>query len=78
MGSKRVKLFGSGTIVHVRAIRLPNGSILIPQRTPEDREHVDWVEVAPGTPLYKRWSAVIVDEPDPRETPEYRAWKAAR
>lgn len=77
MPAKTVKLYGSGRMVEVKSIRLPNGSLLIPERMPHDRTSVHWVMVKPGTSLFKRWAGVAVDEPDPRQNADYKAWLAA-
>lgn len=66
MPAKTIKLDG-GRIVTLKSIRLANGHLLVPVRSPEDRRQAIWQEVAPGDPLFKRWSSVAVDEPDPRE-----------
>jgi hypothetical protein len=65
MPAKRVKL-RSGQVIVVKAIRLPNGNLLIPKRMAHDRTEVGWAEVEPGTSDFKRWTPVAVDEPDPR------------
>lgn len=65
MPPKTIKLDG-GRVVTVKSIRLANGNLLIPRRTVDDRDVVDWVEVAPGSSDFKRWSSVACDEPDPR------------
>lgn len=57
----------AGRIIEIKSIKLVNGNLLIPQRTAENRNIAEWVEVEPGTSLYKRWLPVAVDEPDPRE-----------
>lgn len=74
MPAKYVRL-QSGRVAVIKSVRLPNGNLLIPKRM-TDWSTADWVEVEPGTPDYKRWSTVAVDEPDPRETAEYKEWKA--
>ncbi len=66
MPAKRIKLFG-GRVVELKAIRLPNGNLLIPHRQAADRAQVELVEVRPGTSDYKRWLPVAVDEPDSRQ-----------
>jgi predicted O-methyltransferase YrrM len=45
----------SGQPIEVKCIRLSNGNLLVPKRK-ENNSH--WVEAAPGTPDYERWSAV--------------------
>jgi hypothetical protein len=75
MPAKRVKLH-SGAVVSVKAILLPNGNLLIPRRMEHDRTLAEWAEVAPGNSDYRRWLPVAVSESDPRETAEYRAWRA--
>ncbi len=64
MPAKRLKL--GGRIVEIKAIRLPNGNLLIPRRQAADRDQVELVEVRPGSSDHKRWLPVAVDEPDPR------------
>jgi hypothetical protein len=76
MPAKVIKVFGSGAKVAIKAIRLSNGNLLITKRMDHDRTQVYWAEVDPSTSDFKRWSSVIVDEPDPRETPEYKKWLA--
>jgi len=67
MPAKKIKLrHGSGVILEVKSIRLPNGNLLCPGRAEHDRKVFAWIEAAPGTSLFKRWSTVAVDEPDPR------------
>jgi len=66
----------TGRIWTVKAIRLANGNLLIPQRMEHDRRLVDWVEAAPGTSGFKRWSLVASDESDPRNSHEYQTWRA--
>lgn len=74
MPPKRIKL-NSGTIAYFKSWRLPNGNLLILQRMGHDRTLLEYVEVAPGSSLNKRWQGVSVnvpdDEPDPRESPSY-------
>jgi hypothetical protein len=55
--------------VTIKSIRLRNGRLLIPARAADDQDEVVWKEVAPGTSDFKRWSAVAVQEPDPRKPP---------
>jgi hypothetical protein len=65
MPSKFKKLNG-GRMVEIKSIHLQNGNLLIPSRHPENRKQMAWLEVEPGTSLYKRWLPVAVDESDPR------------
>jgi hypothetical protein len=76
MPAKVIKIFGSGIKVELKAIRLANGNLLIAKRMDHDRTQIHWAEVSPGTSDFKRWSSVVVDEPDPREHPEYKKWLA--
>jgi hypothetical protein len=69
MPAKTWKHRHTGKLLTVKSIHLANGNLLVLQRTAADRTKVEWVEAAPGTPLYKRWLPVAVDEPDPRTTP---------
>jgi hypothetical protein len=64
MPAKRIKT-ASGRIVEVKAIRLPNGNLLVPRRNRAENR-AEWAEVAPGSPEFKRWLPVAVDEADPR------------
>lgn len=66
MPAKVVKLAGGRTIT-IKSIKLANGNLLIPSRSPEDWHAVVWREVEPGTSDFKRWWPVAVDETDPRE-----------
>jgi hypothetical protein len=65
----------TGKVVRIKAFRLPNGNLVIPQRMERDRTKAEWVEVEPGSSLHKRWLPVAVDEPDPRDSAEYKAWR---
>lgn len=65
----------TGKIVVIKSVILPNGNLLIPARTKENWKIADWIEVEPGTPEFKRWFPVSVEEPDPREAEDYKVWK---
>lgn len=70
MPKKHLKL-QSGTRVEVYAVRLKNGSVLVPARMPHDRTLVYW-KVADKADR-KRWQYVTIDGDDPRKEAEYKA-----
>lgn len=77
MAPKQVKT-QNGRLVVLKSVLLENGNLLIPQKfvAKDGSRYADWVEVEPGTSNYKRWFTVMSEEPDPRLTEEYVAWKA--
>lgn len=59
-----------GRMVEIKSIKLANGNLLVPARHVDNRKVFVWLEVTPDDSLFKRWSTVAVDEPDPRINPQ--------
>ncbi len=57
----------------MRAIRLPNGNLLVPVEPADPGGAPDLVEIGPGHPGYARWLAVAEDGDDPR--PPADGWR---
>jgi hypothetical protein len=50
----------------MRAIRLPNGNLLVPIETDDADGGDGLAEIGPGHPEYGKWLAVAEDGEDPR------------